>query len=184
MKPKKRKKPEINTGSMADIAFLLLIFFLVSTTIQQQKGLSLNLPPDHEDESVSKVKTRNLYKILINSNNQYLIEDEVRSSLDGLRAEVKAFVQNNGIDPDLSESPMRATISLKTNRGTDYKYFIAVLDEIKEAYFEIYASRVGLSAEEYRALDLGKASDYELYLRGKEGIPMNISIAEPDEVKS
>ncbi|MEQ8469908.1 MAG: biopolymer transporter ExbD [Marinoscillum sp.] len=185
MKIKNRKVQEINTGSMADIAFLLLIFFLVSTTILQQKGVSLNLPEAPEDEtSFRRITDRNLFKIQINSNNQYLIEDQVRENLDGLRADLIEFIQNNGIDPELSDSPERATISLKTNRGTDYKHFIEALDEIKEAYFEIYASRLGMTTEEYRSLDLNDTREYQLYEQGKEGVPMNISIAEPDQTNS
>ncbi|MEQ9304823.1 MAG: biopolymer transporter ExbD [Marinoscillum sp.] len=184
MKLKQRNVQEINTGSMADIAFLLLIFFLVSTTILQEQGLSLNLPPEPEDEFVSRVNDRNLFKIQINSNNQFLIEDEVRPDLQGLREEIEAFVQNNGVNPRYSDSPLKATISVKTNRGTDYKYFIAVLDEVKEAYYEIYAQRVNMSADEYRALDLNDPVQQHIYEKGKAGIPMNISIAEPDQTNS
>ncbi|WP_258101190.1 ExbD/TolR family protein [Marinoscillum pacificum] len=181
MKLKKREVQEINTGSMADIAFLLLIFFLVSTTILQEKGVSLKLPPEPEDQEIAEIHDRNLYKILVNSSNQYLIEDQRRDNLTGLREEVKAFVMNNSIDPALSVSPDKATISIKTSRGTDYKYFIAVLDEVKEAYYEIYGARVGMSSEDYRALDLDKPTERDLISRGKDGIPMNISIAQPEK---
>lgn len=180
MKLKQRTIQEINTGSMADIAFLLLIFFLVSTTILQEKGLSLKLPPEPDEQQVSEVHDRNLYKILINSKNQYLIEDDFRADLSGVRDEVKKFVLNEGTDPKLSDSPTKATISIKANRGTDYKYFIAVLDEVKEAYYEIYGARVGLSGAAFRELNFDKSADRELLLRGKEGIPMNISIAQPE----
>lgn len=181
MKLKKREVQEINTGSMADIAFLLLIFFLVSTTILQEKGVSLKLPPEPENQEIAEIHDRNLYKILVNSSNQYLIEDQRRDNLTGLREEVKAFVMNNSIDPTLSVSPEKATISIKTSRGTDYKYFIAVLDEVKEAYYEIYGARVGMSSEDYRALDLDKPMERDLISRGKDGIPMNISIAQPEK---
>ena len=179
MKLKSRTIQEINTGSMADIAFLLLIFFLVSTTILQEKGLSLKLPPEPEDQSVVEIHDRNLYKIHINSNNQYLIEDQVRSDLNGVKEEVKSFVMNHGVNPDLSVSPQKATISIQANRGTDYKYFIAVLDEVKEAYYEIYGSSVGLTAPEFRALDYDKPNERKLLIRAKDEIPMNISIAQP-----
>lgn len=170
----------VNSGSMADIAFLLLIFFLVTTTILQEKGLMLQLPPAQEEQTTVPVNQRNIFKIRINSNNQFLIQGEVQPDLNGLREEIKAFVVNNGKDPKLSESPAKAVISLKPNRGTDYKYFIAVLDEVKGAYYEIYGDRVGLSADEYRNLDHGNPVQYDIYLKGKSGIPMNISIAEPD----
>ena len=180
MRLKTRTIQEINTGSMADIAFLLLIFFLVSTTILQEKGLSLKLSPPPEDQTVAEIHDRNLFKIQINSNNQYLIEDAVRGDLKGLREEVKAFILNKSNDPNLSISPLKATISIKVNRGTHYKYFIEALDEVKEAYYEIYAERVGMSSHDYRQLDLSKATHKLLYEKGKEGVPMNISIAQPD----
>lgn len=182
MKLKQRTIQEINTGSMADIAFLLLIFFLVSTTILQEKGLALKLPPNPEVQSVAEVHDRNLYKILINSSNQYLIEDELRSDLSGVRQEVKDFVLNAGINPHLSDSPSKATISIKANRGTDYKYFIGVLDEVKEAYYEIYGERVGLSSQAFRELNFDRPAERELLLKGKEGIPMNISVAQPESI--
>ena len=97
---------------MADIAFLLLIFFLVSTTILQEKGVSLKLPPEPEEQSIAEIHDRNLYKILINSSNQYLIEDQIRLDLKNVREEVKSFVMNNGLDPSLSISPQKATISI------------------------------------------------------------------------
>ena len=182
MKLKKRSIQEINTGSMADIAFLLLIFFLVSTTILQEKGVSLKLPPEPEEQTIAEIHDRNLYKILINSSNQYLIEDKVRLDLKNVRDEVKSFVMNNGLDPSLSISPQKATISIKTNRGTDYKYFIAALDEVKEAYYELYGAQVGLSAVEFRELNFDLPEERLLIALGKEGIPMNISIAQPESL--
>ncbi len=180
MKLNRKKIPEVNTGSMADIAFLLLIFFLVSTTLLQEKGLSLKLPPEPEDRSVMEVNDRNLFKILINSNNQYLVEDKTRSDLIGLRDEIKKFVLNGGEDPNLSDSPAKATVSIKANRGTDYRYFIEVLDEVKEAYYEIYGANVGISSQAYRELDLTREDQKMSYIKGKEGTPMNISIAQPN----
>ncbi|MEP4667961.1 MAG: hypothetical protein ABJZ91_04025 [Cyclobacteriaceae bacterium] len=82
---------------------------------------------------------------------------------------------------DLSTSPRKAVVSLKTNRGTEYGYFIEVLDELKSAYYEIYGERVGLTAAEYRHLDLKNRTELQIYEKGKAGIPMNISIAEPDK---
>jgi len=180
MKSKNLNVPTINSGSMADIAFLLLIFFLVTTTIVQEKGLSLLLPPKTDEQVDVPVNERNLFKILINSQNQYLINGEVRRNLVGLKDEVEKFVMNQGANPLLSVSPEKAIVSMKANRGTEYKYFIEALDEVKAAYYGIYASRVGLNADQYLALDHSNPVQYDLYLKGKEGIPMNISIAQPD----
>ncbi|MEQ6121381.1 biopolymer transporter ExbD [Reichenbachiella sp. MALMAid0571] len=181
MKIRKRKHDqEVNTGSMADIAFLLLIFFLVATTLLQEKGLDLQLPRKKEDNSTSPpIKERNLFKVMVNSRQEILIEGEYRKDLVGLRDEIKAFVLNNGKQEHLSESPKKATISLKTSRGTKYASFIQVLDELKAAYFEIYAENIGLTKKEYLKLKQSDPQQNQLYLKSKEGIPMNISIAEP-----
>ena len=179
----KRKKPraeseEINAGSMADIAFLLLIFFLVATTLETDKGLSMKLPPEQQDQA--PLNERNVFNIKLNSLNALMIEGEIRSDLLGLEEELRTFILNNGMDPGSSESPEKAIISVKTNRGTDYENFIAVLDVVKGAYYHIYGARVGLTSQEYRSLKLDKPAQKALYDKGKEGIPMNISIAEPD----
>lgn len=169
---------EINAGSMADIAFLLLIFFLVATTITNEKGLMMKLPPESQAEA--PLNQKNVFNIKLNSSNDMLVEGEVRLSMEGLREEIVEFILNRGKRVDWSESPQKAIISLKTNRGTNYEKFIAVLDEIKGAYYQIYASRVGLSSAEFRSLKLDDPQQKLLYDRGKDGIPMNISIAEPD----
>jgi len=178
---RKVNQEPVNTGSMADIAFLLLIFFLVSTTILQEKGLMITLPPDQEKQPVMPVNDRNLFKISINSKNQFLIQDEPRGDLAGLKADVKMFILNPAAANNLAESPKKAIVSLKSNRGTDYAAFIAVLDEVKGAYYDIYGERVGLSGDQYRHLNLDNPRQLALYEKGKEGIPMNISIAEPNK---
>ena len=169
MKPFRNENHEINTSSMADIAFLLLIFFLVSTTILQEKGLMLKLPPKVENEPMVTIHERNLYKVLLNSKNKLLVEGEVRAKPAGLSDEIKEFILNNGSDPNSSDNPEKAIISFKTARGTDYGVFISVLDEMKKAYYEIYGSRVGLRAEEFRRLKLTDPKQAEIYKRpGRE----------------
>lgn len=97
----KPQKPTVNSGSMADIAFLSLIFCLVTTTISQDKGLLLKLPPPPEKEIDVEIHERNLYKILINANDQFLIEGELHNDLNGISNDIKSFVLNHGKDPDL-----------------------------------------------------------------------------------
>lgn len=155
---KPKLEPKVSAGSMADIAFLLLIFFLVSTSLLQDKGLMLQLPPD-VPPTETPVKERNLFKVLINSKNQYLIEGTVRSDLSGLVEEIKNFIKNPSSDPSLSESPDKAIISIKTQRGAQYASFIAVLDLTKESYYQMYGERVGLSADEFRKLSKTKPSN-------------------------
>lgn len=181
MKPKRTSEQEMNVSSTADIAFLLLIFFLVSTTMMIDKGLTLKLPPSAENETDTPVNSRNLFKIQINSQNQFLVNDQPKSNLEGVNDEVKAFVLNRGKLENLSVSPEKAIVSIKTNRGTDYASFIKVLDLIKGAYFEIYGEQLGITSEEFQALDLKNPNQKSRYLTARKDIPMNISIAEPNK---
>ncbi len=203
---KNKGSQEVNAGSMADIAFLLLIFFLVTTTIASDKGI-LNFLPPKVDPNVPppdiKVNERNIFTILINANDQLLVEGEYGST-ESLDSDVKSFILNFGApdeeaqalyntlpaslqslsrrDPVSSDHPGEAIVSIKTNRGTSYDTYLEVFDKVKKAYFEIYASRVNLSSDEYRALSGDKPGDSALLEKGKEGIRMAISIAEPDKL--
>ena len=177
-----RKKTEINSSSMADIAFLLLIFFLVTTTIQSNKGLSATLPPHSEEPQIAKFHDRNLYKIHINSSDKIMVEDTYFEGFEKLHADVKAFILNNGKDKDLSDNPKDAIISLQMNRGTHYKRFIEVMDALQGIYYEIYGERVELTAAQFRNLDLKLADQKVKYDKARDGIPMNISIAEPNKI--
>ena len=87
---------------------------------------------------------------------------------------------NNAKDPTLSDSPADAVVSIKTDRGTSYKSFIDVLDEVQAGYYEIYGNRVGLTPQAFRSLDLANPESKKLYEKARQGIPMNISIAEPN----
>ena len=202
-----RGSQEVNAGSMADIAFLLLIFFLVTTTIASDKGI-LNILPPKQDPNVPppdiKKNERNIYNVLINANNDLLVEGDYRRSAEGLDQDFKAFILNFGAPDeeatalynslpaslqaqaqrkaDSSDDPGEAVISIKTNRGTSYEVFLEVFDLAKKAYFEIYAERVGLTANEYRRLNGDSEATKALQDKGKEGIPMAISIAEPDKI--
>ncbi len=171
---------KMNAGSMADLAFLMLIFFLVATTIPQDKGLTLKLPPNSETPVPTPIASRNLFKILINSKGEILAEDLVLEDLSKLKQRVKDFVINPGADSKLAETPQKAVVSIKPHRGSDYHTYIQVIDMVKHAYYEIYGERVGLSAEQFRALNLKMPQERSLYENAREGIPMNISIADPD----
>lgn len=175
---------------MADIAFLLLIFFLVTTTINVDTGIGMTLPPKLEEEQEPPpVIERNLLNVLVNSRGDVLIDDRM-SSVGQIREEVKAHVLNYGEDPDYSESPSDAVISLKTDQQTTYRIYIDVLDEIQMAYREIYDSiaRSGnlpsgesvleQSYENYEAYRESLEPEEEDQVR--ENFPRNISIAEPD----
>lgn len=190
-----RPTPDIPNASMADIAFLLLVFFLVTTTVANIKGLSVGLPPPPEalpPEDV-KIPERNLFKIQVNSFDNLLVEGEPwAGSNDQLTEDIKRFILNNGSDPESSDNPQDAIVSYKTDRGTSHKKFIEILDVIQKAYYDIYADRVGVTNDKWReiASDPNKTPEFEeLYDRGRgrtpEGkleIPMNLSIAEPTQV--
>ena len=140
----KRSAPEVNAGSMADIAFLLLIFFLVTTTIATDSGLNRDLPPiDESDTTPPIIKQKNIFTVLINKDEQLLVEDEIMELKD-LRAAAIAFLDNNGDgtctyckgarDPESSDNPDKAIISLVNDRETNYETYIAVQDELVAAY--------------------------------------------------
>jgi biopolymer transport protein ExbD len=185
-----REDVEIPTASMADIAFLLLIFFLVTTTINVDTGIGMTLPPKLENQDPPPVKDRNMFKVLVNSQGEVLIEGE-RASMNQIRDRVKEHVLNFGEDPDLSASPGDAVISIKTDAQTPYRIYIDTLDEVWMAYREIWNSiaRSGnLPGSGERILDQ-TYPDYQAYRSTlgpeddnviRDNFGANISIAEPD----
>lgn len=133
-----RQSNEINASSMADIAFLLLIFFLVTTTIAQDKGIQVLLPPWSEVEpDPTKLKKRNVFAVLVNADDQLLVRGEL-ASVDDLRERAKEFIANPANREDLSEDPTKAIISIKNDRGTQYETYIEVYNELKAAYEELW----------------------------------------------
>lgn len=146
----KRDAPEVNAGSMADIAFLLLIFFLVTTTIETDSGISRKLPPwQPEEQEPPVIKERNIFQVLVNANNQLLVEDE-DMEIEELREAAVEFLDNGGGtgdeacdfcqgsgDASSSVNPQKAIISLVNNRGTEYGTYIAVQNELVAAYNQI-----------------------------------------------
>lgn len=166
---------------MADIAFLLLVFFLVTTTIPNDKGLMIGLPQKQDEIIDVPLKERNLFKVWINSADRVMVEEKELEDISLLKDMAKEHIMNPNNDPKLAESPQKAIISLKNDRGTSYEKFISVLDQLQGAYYEIYGERVGITAQQYRNLDRKKPDELELYERGKEGINMAISIAQPSK---
>lgn len=133
-----RMTNEINAGSMADIAFLLLIFFLVTTTIVEDKGITVKLPPWSEEEpDITKLKERNVYAVLVNAQNQLLVRGEPMQ-IKELKNNAKEFIANPNNRPDMSEKPTKAIISLKNDRGTEYGTYLEVYNELKAAYNELW----------------------------------------------
>ena len=171
---KKRIDTEINAGSMADIAFLLLIFFLVTTTISSDKGIIMKLPPEQKkDIPLVRIPERNLFKIMINSKDELLIENELAANFISLKSQLKTFILNPKKDKDLAISPKKAIVSIKTNRGTSDDKYISALDEVQAAYYEIYGERVGITADKFRKLDRKDPAQQKIYENGRKDIPMD-----------
>jgi biopolymer transport protein ExbD len=181
-KKKSRATPEINASSMADIAFLLLVFFLVTTTIGADKGLNMLLPPKKTEETPPiDLKDKNVFKVIVNSRNQLLVEDEPME-VERLKEECKKFLSNNGADPAMSESPDKAVVSLKTDRGTEYKVYIKVLDELIAAYNELRAEKLGISVDRYLSLDEKNPKEDEMLKYAQKVYPRRLSEAEPTSI--
>jgi biopolymer transport protein ExbD len=179
LKRRTQREAEIPTSSMADIAFLLLIFFLVTTTIDVDTGIYMELPPPlEEDQTPPEIPDRNILTVLVNAQGNVLLEKEFVQISD-IRPYVKRFVTNNGADPTLSDSPDKAIVSFKTERSAKYEQYIRVLDEIKMGYNE-------LRDEEARSMGYRDYQDYRNRLpEGQEDVVADkykyrISIAEPD----
>lgn len=144
----RRATPEVNAGSMADIAFLLLIFFLVTTTIEKDKGIARQLPPPIEEELDVVIKQKNLFIVNVNKNDQLLVEDELMELKD-LRQAAIDFLDNGGApsgspeycnyckgkrSPESSDNPQKAVIAVQNDRLTSYEMYISVQNELVAAY--------------------------------------------------
>lgn len=186
----KRKTPPINATSTADIAFMLLIFFLITTSMDTDKGLARRLPPpvpkDQKDKADVDIKKRNLLVVLVNSNNQILCGDEF-TDIKQLKDKVKDFIQNANDDPHKPEKvevdvpyfgKMMVTknhiISLQNDRGTSYQAYIDVQNELAKAYNEL--------RDDVSRTKFGKAFmdlDEEQQAAVQQIYPQKISEAEP-----
>jgi len=154
----RRENPEINAGSMADIAFLLLIFFLVTTTMNVDSGISKKLaekPP--ENYVPPKIKMKNIFEISINRNNELFVDDEVMELKDLKEAAIKFIDNGGGIgnpiggaeagkacdycngekDAESSDHPNKAIISVESDRLTEYGVYVTVQNELLAAYSEL-----------------------------------------------
>lgn len=186
-----RMSPEINAGSMADIAFLLLIFFLVTTTMDVDTGLRRLLPPpiDPNQPPPPPVRERNVFVVLIDMNDRLLVEGEL-GDIRTLRAQTKNWLLNPTNDPNmpviemrtidnLGEVPVsRGVISLQNDRGTSYEMYIAVQNELAAAINDI---RNDLSREKF-GIRFDQLTDQDLVTAIRQAVPMAISEAEPKDI--
>ena len=187
----KRAVPEINAGSMADIAFLLLIFFLVTTTMDVDTGIIRKLPPPVEnDQENVDVKDRNVLKILVNSHDMLLIDGE-RGDINMLKNKVKDFM---ALHPDNDKYPeikpkfikelnkevmvSKGVISLKNDRGTSYGMYIKVQNELAKAFNEMKNEK---SLQMY-GVKYNQLVDDKKIKTINALVPVPISEAEPENI--
>jgi biopolymer transport protein ExbD len=189
----KRSTPEVNSSSMADIAFLLLIYFLITTTMDVDTGIARQLPPIPEDNKVKtdvEINRRNLFPVLINAQDRLLVNGRPMD-VDALKEKAKEFIKSNPNRSDLPEIDYisikgiankvpvsKGIISLQNDRGTTYGRYIEVQDKLVAAYNELRNE----AAYQY----FGKRTFDELNDDQQEAIkqvyPQRISEAEPKNI--
>lgn len=188
----KKKVPEINGSSMADIAFIALIFFLMVTTMDKEEGISRLLPPiPPEDQKMEdlKVNRRNIIQVKINSNDRLLAGSQPMD-VSQLKDKIKEFMTNPYDDPNLPEKEIqdipglgpvpvsKGVISLQNDRGTTYQAYITVQNELIKAINELRDDfSMKTFGKKYAKLD----EDQQEMVR--KAIPQKISEAEPKDVK-
>lgn len=184
----RRKIPEINTASMADISFLLLTFFLLTSSINTDKGIPRKLPPISTSDAKSpEIKQRNVFVVLVNSRDMLLVEGEP-GNIATLRKQTKEFFKNPDNNPNLSEKELhqidligtypksKGIISLQSDRATSYEMYISVQNELTAAINEL---RDELAMEKFnkKFSFLNEAQSDAI----QKAIPMAISEAEPKD---
>lgn len=198
----RRSAPEVNAGSMADVAFLLLIFFLVTTTIEKDTGIARQLPPK-EESTPPKIREKNLLIVNVNRNDQLLVDDKLMELKD-LRRTAVEFLDNGGApsgtadycdycrgrrDPKSSDNPEKAVISVQNDRLTSYKMYIAVQNELVAAYNEL-RDRESQRLYGWNYTDMNRALEEGTYRGNEQALkerlesiqklfPMKLSEAEP-----
>lgn len=199
----RRATPEVNAGSMADIAFLLLIFFLVTTTIEKDKGIARQLPPKEDVVDPPKIKEKNLFIVNVNRSDQLLVEEKLMELKD-IRQAAIAFLDNGGApsgtpeycnyckgkrDPESSDNPDKAVISVQNDRLTSYKMYIAVQNELVAAY-NFLRDRESQRLYGWKFTEISKAIDEGSFKGNEESMtpkleaiqklfPLKLSEAEP-----
>ena len=186
-----RKTPGLNTQSTADIAFLLLCYFLMTSTMDPQSGLQRRLPPmpdQNQKTEDTKVNKRNIIIVKINSSDRLFAGDQLLD-VSQLKDKIKEFITNPNNDPNLPEREMKniegygeypvskGVISLQNDRGTSYRAYIAVQNELVKAINEV---RDDFCKQNYGKAYTFLTEDQQKIVR--EAIPQNISEAEPKDV--
>ena len=183
-----RPAGDINAGSMADIAFLLLTFFMMVTTMDTETGIQRRLPPmpdENQIEQAEQINKRNIMVVLIN-NNDRLFAGGQEMPIVMLKEKVKEFLTNPANLPNLPEKRekeiegfgpymvSRALVSLQNTRGTSYKAYIEVQNELVKAFNEV--------RDEFAMQNFGKKYDLldeDQQRIARDAVPMNLSEREP-----
>ncbi len=173
-KKSRRMNNAINAGSMADIAFLLLIFFLVTTVIMNEKGIMVKLPPMY-DGPIPPIPEKNVINIKINGEGQLLFEKQPLE-ISQLKEEVKNYILNPQGRADLPTHPRNAVVSLQNDRATPYESYLGVYDQLKAAYSELW-NEAALAQHQQNFELLAPALQKEI----KAQIPQFISEADPTD---
>lgn len=175
LKKRKREGGEFSASSMADITFLLLLFFLVTTNIDVDTGIGMTLPeyiPPDEQTTVPLSKDR-LAALLINENGDVLLNNEV-IAIPQIKENLKERIESKiSLPPN-----KKLVVSIKTDRKTNYNLYIQALDEVKGAFFDVREA-YSMSKWGQKVRELSEENTKEL----REVIPIIISIAEPEAVK-
>lgn len=186
-----REIPEINTGSMADISFLLVTFFLLTSSIGTDQGITRKLPPPLDPKNPPPdidIKERNVLKVLVSKSDALLVQGKFIDIRD-LKETAKSFLSNPQNKEDLPEMEERdipglgkikvskGVISLKNDRGTSYDAYIQVQNELAAAISEL---RDQLSRQKYgeRFVDLNATKSEAI----SKAVPVAISEAEPENI--
>ena len=187
----KRNAEGINASSSADIAFLLLIFWLTTTTMNSDKGLQRRLPPmpdENQKQEDVKVNRRNIIQVKINSNDRIIAGGQIME-ISEIKDKIVEFVTNPLNLENLPEKEMKdiegfgqyavskGVVSLQNDRGTSYNAYLQVQNELVKAFNEIRDDfAVKNYGKKYNALD----EDKQKIIR--EAIPQSISEAEPKDI--
>lgn len=184
-----KKTPEINATSTADIAFLLLVFFLATTTMNVDSGLYRRLPPyQPENQKAPEVAKRNILQILVNQNDMVMVNDSP-ADVSTIKDRTIEFILNPGNRSDLPSKELKnidlfgqvevskGIISLKSDRGTSYKVYVAVQDQLTAAFNDMR----NMKANEKWGKNFNELTK-EQQDAVKDVIPMLISEAEPNVI--
>ncbi len=191
MSRKKKKVPEINASSMADISFLLLIFFLVTTTMDTDSGITRRLPPPIENPDMDvKVKERNILNVMINKYDKLMVNGKP-GDVSTLKDITKEFITpkpNDEKAPEVETKEIeligsfmtnKGVVSLKNDRGTSYMMYIAVQNELAKAFNEL-REEVAMRYFQQHYADI---TDKDKLDAVNKAVPVRISEAEPEEIK-